>query len=192
MEDPDDQHIDFVRREWLPVLREQRSKAVLTFRTLPASKRDERAWQEIQGQFGAPDSHWDWKKKREAMLGSVNRMFALVDGQSVEGLMRLDLSRFSSIAVGAPVVYVEFLAVAPWNRSVIQKPRFRGIGTLLLGVAVSVSLEEEMEGRCGLHSLLQSEGFYRRVGMKDLGIVDSSGLRYFEFEPDAAKNFLKG
>jgi hypothetical protein len=46
------------------------------------------------------------------------------------------------------------------------------------------------EGRCGLHSLSHAEGFYRGIGMSDLGIdSDYSSLRYFELSEAAARKF---
>ncbi len=52
---------------------------------------------------------------------------------------------------GKPIVYVEFLATAPWNRPEIQKPpRFRGIGTVMVAAAVEVSWELGYRGLMGL------------------------------------------
>lgn len=190
----EDKHLDFVKQEWTPRLADCRARAIIAYRALPAKKQDDQAWQEKQGRFGAPDSHWDWSKKNQSMLGSVHRMFALLDGEAVEALMRIDLSKPSRIQTTpfTPVVYVDYLAVAPWNRIPIQpQPRFKGFGKLLLGAAVSISIEEGMKGRCSLHSLQQSEGFYSRAGMEDLGVDAAYGLRYFEFTPDAASKFLE-
>ena len=190
----EDEHLKFVTREWTPRLNDCRARAVIAFRALPAQKQSEKSWQEKQGRFGAPDSHWDWNEKRESMLGSVHRMFGLVDGESVEALMRVDLSKPSRIQPTpyTPVVYVDYLAVAPWNRTPVQvKRRFNGLGKVLLGAAVSISIEEGMDGRCGLHSLQQSEGFYLRAGMEDLGVDAGCKLKYFEFSPHAARKFLE-
>jgi hypothetical protein len=194
VEDLEEKHLEFVKREWTPRLADRRARAVIAYHVLPTKKQHEQAWQEKQGRFGAPDSHWDWNYKKQSMLGFAHRMFALLDGEVVEALMRIDLSKPSRIQPTpyTPVVYVDYLAVAPWNRPPIQSPpRFKGFGKLLLGAAVSISVEEGMDGRCGLHSLTQSEGFYSRVGMKDLGVDAASGLKYFEFSPDAARKFLE-
>lgn len=194
VEDLEKKHLEFVRREWAPRLMDSRARAIIAYKSLPSTKQDDEAWQEKQSKFGAPDSHWDWDEKNQSMLGSVHRMFALIDQEVVEALMRIDLSKASRVQPNplAPIVYVDYLAVAPWNRIAIQsQPRFKGFGTLLLGVAVSISIEEGMTGRCGLHSLKQSEGFYKHVGMEDLGIDTACGMRYFEFSPEAATKFLE-
>jgi hypothetical protein len=60
----------------------------------------------------------------------------------------------------------------------------------MVGAAVEISRLAGMEGRCGLHSLSQAEGFYRRIGMQDLGLdAGYDGLRYFEFDAAGAANF---
>ncbi len=189
-----DNHLEFVTKEWTPILRDRWERASLTYHALPSKKQSERTWQEKQRKFGAPDSHWNWYEKNQSMQGSVHRIFALLNCEVVEALMRVDLSTPSQIqhATRTPIVYVEYLAVAPWNRPAIQsRPRFKGFGTLLLGAAVSLSFEEGMDGRCGLHSLTQSEGFYIHAGMENLGVDKTCGLKYFEFSPDAARKFLE-
>ena len=194
IENPEDEHIEYVEKKWSPILKEYHNRAVLSYRTLPEESWSHEAWEEIQTQYGAPDAHWNWAEKRASILEASQRMYALVARDSVEALMCLDLSAYSMIRKKpvTNIVYVDYLAVAPWNRAAIQqRPRFKGLGKIMLGVAVSISLEEEMDGRCGLHSLPQSEGFYTRVGMKDTGLLDKHHLKYFEFEPEAARIFLR-
>ena len=51
-------------------------------------------------------------------------------------------------AAPLPIVYVDFVAVAPWNRKTIQHPqRFRHLGTLMLGAAVELSRTLGLDGR---------------------------------------------
>ncbi|MBX3415809.1 MAG: hypothetical protein KF708_24205, partial [Pirellulales bacterium] len=89
-----------------------------------------------------------------------------------------------------------YLETAPWNWSIpelSQTGEYRGLGTLLFREAVKLSLEEEFQGRVGLHALPQAESFYREVcGMRDLGLDKSKeGLRYFELSPADARRFLE-
>jgi hypothetical protein len=72
-----------------------------------------------------------------------------------------------------------------------EVPRFKGIGRILLGAAISLSFHEEFAGRIGLHALPQAEDWYRHVcGMTDLG-VDGKKMRYFEMTEAQAKAFLE-
>lgn len=58
--------------------------------------------------------------------------------------------------------------------------------------AVQVSADEGFAGRIALHSLPQSEPFYRRY-MHDLGIdvAHLEKLGYFEMTEDQANDFVK-
>jgi hypothetical protein len=92
-----------------------------------------------------------------------------LDGQ-VQGLMAiLRLPRPGRLGDGA-VVYVDYLEAAPWNlKGFSDRPRFLGVGTVLMAEAVRISAEEGLDGRVGLHSLPQAEAFYDKCKMTRLG-----------------------
>ena len=57
-----------------------------------------------------------------------------------------------------PLVYVDYLAAAPWNikplmRALGKDIKFAGIGTRLIEAAVRLSMDEGFKGRVALHSL---------------------------------------
>jgi hypothetical protein len=142
--------------------------------------------------------HWRWDKKVAAMTGMLaDQGFSVACDGMTQGLMRVDLTKPARLPAqtGKPLVYVDFLEVAPWNRSdCTTTPKYRGIGTALLIAAVTLSQQEDFKGRIGLHSLPQADGFYRAQGMTDLGpdAQYASQLRYFEFTPEKAVAFLGG
>jgi hypothetical protein len=140
-------------------------------------------------------AHWNWESKTKQIAGLLAyRSFAITSQGVTQGLMRVDLNHSARQAtqVGKPLVYVEYLEVAPWNRAEFAKPRYRGVGTALLTAAVDLSLEEGFHGRIGLHSLTQAESFYRDAcRMSDLGIdINYDNLRYFEMTSEQAAAFL--
>lgn len=142
--------------------------------------------------------HWNWREKQqETELYLAYRMFGIECSSQMQGLMlvltagkhaRIDSQR------GKPLVYVHFLAAAPWNLgSIVDEPRYALVGSILLAAAIHLSMEEEFQGRVGLHSLPQADIWYRdSCGMTDLG-PDASvqNLRYFEMTPKQASEFLK-
>lgn len=143
--------------------------------------------------------HWDWRQKQEATeLYLAYRMFGIECASEMQGLMlALTAGKQARIASqrGKPLVYVHFLAVAPWNLgSIVDEPRYALVGSVLLAAAIYLSREEEFQGRIGLHSLPQSDNWYRAAcGMTDLDPDPSvQDLRYFEMTPDQASQFLKG
>lgn len=188
----DGAHIDFIEQEWEPLLQRQYDLALLNFFSLPEASRTEDKWIEILGNFGVEDSHWRWRAKCDVALATNRRILALVNDGDVEAAVCL-FPGHKSRSNGLPLVYIDYIAVAPWNRKKIQvPPRFEKLGTVLLGAAIAMSMSVGFDGRCGLHSLRQAEGFYRRLGMEDFGVDAAySSLRYFEFSNQGAKNFIE-
>lgn len=140
------------------------------------------------------DAHWRWPEKVEALERRLDWASFVVEADGhTQGLMFLELTRLGQEPShrGKPIVTIELLATAPWNRSgLVDKPKYKGVGLLLLAAAISKSVEDEFGGRIGLHALKQAESWYRDVcGMTDLG-VDRTNMRYFEMTEAQAKTFL--
>ena len=140
--------------------------------------------------------HWSWPKKIARVQGMLAFPgFSVVAQGITQGLAQLDLTRACQEPgqKGKPLVYVEYLEVAPWNRSELgATPRLRGVGTVLLTAAIALSHEEGFKGRIGLHSLPQADAFYRRIGMTDLGPAPAcQNLRYFEMTVEQARAFFE-
>jgi hypothetical protein len=154
--------------------------------------------QSTEGQGAWPEhAHWDWSRKLRRVEGrSGYHLIGIECGGDVQALMLAEAERHRSRLPeqhGRPVVYVEYLATAPWNdRTVTQEPRFGLTGRTLMAAAIEVSELLGYHGRLGLHALPQAEEFYRRVcGMTDLGVDESvEGLRYFEMTTAQAEAFL--
>lgn len=190
----DTTQLNFISSRWGADLQRQRDLAMLRFFQLPATDQDSERWHEILGEFDVQDHHWDWRTKCPAPSDEQSRIFSLLNAGDVEAVMLVRLDKRSrSLGEAGPIVYVDYLAVAPWNRKKIQDPqRFRHLGTVLLGAAVELSRALGCDGRCGLHALPQSEGYYRHIGMRDFGLdEDYLSLRYFEFDTVGATNFRR-
>lgn len=149
---------------------------------------------------GAQDGHWQWELKKLSTITNplVYDIFALETDGLTQALMLTAKGGLNCFCrhndhTRAPLVYVELLATAPWNRSTkVGAARYKGCGTVMLATAVSLSLNEGFEGRIGLHSLTDAEPYYRDwMGMTEFG-NDSShqNLNYFEFSTKQAQNFL--
>jgi GNAT superfamily N-acetyltransferase len=175
------QHVDDWTRTWRPAL--------------------EAALKELV-EHGVPrhqlpqNRHWNWEAKIASVQGLLgHRSFCVVADRVTQGLMRVDLTRAARAAAhaGKPLVYVDYLETAPWNRAELAvSPRLRGVGMALITAAVSLSVEEGFHGRIGLHSLPQADEFYRnKCKMDDLGEdAKYQNLRYFEMTSERAGAFL--
>src|SRR2546430_640950 len=141
------------------------------------------------------DSQWNWKWKAEKWRPFLAfHSFAIVCERELQGLMLINDLKSARIKeqFGKPLVYVELLASAPWNRSKIQKPkRYHGVGTVMMAAAIQLSLDLGFKGRVGLHSLPGAEPFYKNdCGMVPLGNDAAYGnWMYFEITEEQAEAF---
>ena len=135
---------------------------------------------------GYEHSHWDWERKFRWRTPEA-RVFALECYGETQGLMFI-LMGITNRLHRLPLLYVDYLASAPWN---LPPGRFKGCGSVLLQQAIIESQAQGWEGRIGLHSLPQAEGFYQNCGMIDFGTDNSyEGLSYFEMGTTQADAFL--
>lgn len=173
--------LDF-EREWKPIVDGQSPDEISSIEGVAAD---------------AGDAHWDWRRLAEIRKNPLlYSMYAVECARMTQGFMLIAKgARFSRHPdhPRADLIYVDRLATASWNRTgFVKQPIYKGVGQLLLAAAVSVSMDEELEGRLGLHSLAGAETFYRDVlGMTDFGPDDGYyGLCYFEFSAAQAAAFL--
>ena len=140
--------------------------------------------------------HWRWREKlaeTKSLLAYLT-MGVECDGKP-QGMMMLvtdgHFSRLSS-KTAIPLVYVEFLAAAPWNlRTVVDRPKYAGVGSVLMRAAIATSMDLEFKGRLALHALPQAEGYYEAIGMVGLGPdAKKHNLKYYEFTSDGAQAFI--
>ena len=191
-----DQHIDHVENHWKPILQNHLSK-LLEKHKYGTKKYDPVALFNAAGEYNIQDAKWDWRKKHNVFSHTFGYCgCALVCNDMTQGLGYFDISQKykSRIETGNPVsvVYVEFIATAPWNRNEIEKQQYAGVGLSLINHAINISIEEGLDGRIGLHSLPQSEAFYeKKCGMTNLKPdPEKDNMHYFEMTHEQAMNFI--
>jgi hypothetical protein len=147
----------------------------------------------ITPEANVQDWHWDWvgKAKNEAVYES----YAIECGDMTQGLMLVatapHFGRLES-QLGLDLCYIELLASAPWNRPKFSEtPKYKGGGRILLATAISLSVELELKGRIGLHSLPESESWYDEQGMKRCGLDRDKKMQYFEMTEEDAEKYLE-
>ena len=162
----------------------------------------ETSWQAslnaLAGQKGAPvqeSRHWDWRAKMESFQGLLGfPSFAIRCLGETQGLMIVTTLESCRIPAqkGKPLVYVEYLEAAPWNRAALAgQQRYIGVGSSMVGAAIQLSLDEGFDGRIGLHSLPQADKWYQiKCKMIDCGNDPyKQNLRYFEMTATEAAAF---
>jgi len=174
--------IDDVTNLWMPAKDQHKSK-------LKATGVPRLQWPQ--------DLHWEWDKKVAVFSGKLAmRGFSVMAEGVTQGLMYAKtVGAAKTISEqGKPLVYIDYVEVAPWNRKdfVYAEPKYSGVGSMFLKAAITLSLEEGFKGRIGLHSLPQSRNFYVKCGMTDFGAdAQKQDLHYFEITPAQAQLFLQ-
>ncbi len=176
----DQKNFDDFERLWKPVLAKRRAEVHTLAETADANVQDE---------------HWDWVGKSKVAASRLGQETFAVECGETQGLMLVDLNGFGRLAAqkGRELIYVELLSTAPWNRyKTVASPRYKSVGRVLIATAISLSIDSGFRGRLGLHSLPQSESWYRDVvGFTDLGLDAPKRMRYFEMTQDQAMAFLE-
>lgn len=140
-------------------------------------------WSAMLEALGAEDI-WDWaRKKRLSLSDNRYEAYAVEYDDLTQGLLWIETQwHRSQWEIGVPLVYIEALASAPWNRRLINpEPWLQGVGTVLLQFARKRSLDLGYQGRLGLHALPGSESFYEARNMVNLGYDPDREMVYFEY-----------
>ncbi|MEA1952711.1 MAG: GNAT family N-acetyltransferase [Planctomycetota bacterium] len=160
----------------------------------------EQLWKSFPGVQQEEHGHWDWRKKVAYYSGQLSyNCFALECDGKTQGLMLVNTMKRCQLPqqTNKHLVYVEYLATAPWNRRSIRGIRgFKGVGMAMIESAIQLSIDESNHGRIGLHALPQADTFYReKCGMTDLGPDVSYSpqhpLRYFEMTESQAAALIR-
>lgn len=143
--------------------------------------------------------HWNWARKAPQLHLLHAFGFGLICEAEWQGVMLITTA--TTVArlptdQGKPVVYIDYLEVAPWNwrlPAIGQDGLYKTIGSILFRQAVLQSVVEGFGGRTGLHSLPQSKGFYENAcGMTSLGPdPGKQNLEYLEIGAKQASKYLK-
>lgn len=139
-------------------------------------------------------THWIWDRKWQA-ASRYSQFLGIECAGEMQALMVVRTDKLCRLPTqrGLPLIYVDYLAAAPWNLTEIASPpRFSRCGLILIAAAIRLSSQRGYNGRIGLHSLPQAEGFYgNKCAMTDFGEdLDYEGLRYFEMASVQAQAFL--
>lgn len=188
------QDLDDFDSEWWPVLKERRSELI---DQLSKGSITQDEFHATFVRLSLQDHHWDWANKFAHYGANPNAEFFAVHVEGrTQGLMMTADGKTSLRPedAGKGLTYIEYLAVAPWNRKGFFATQKLGhVGSVLMATAISESIDRNYGGCIGLHSLPQADDFYRKCGMVDLG-PDSAkdDLLYFEMSAAKATEFLEG
>ncbi|EKN6274144.1 TPA: hypothetical protein ACVH97_003535 [Yersinia enterocolitica] len=137
------------------------------------------------------DYHWQWISKSMQYDTDEYKWFFLKTKENIEAACLIYFPKKSALNDN-DIFYVEFIAVAPWNRfSPLEKKRYNSIGKKLLQeiIKYSTSTLGYQYAFC-LHSLPQAQGFYEYIGMVHIDKLDKRPLQYYEIDNDQSMKFV--
>lgn len=154
---------------------------------------DEGYLEDVLGSIQLEDHHWNWAIKSMAYRGEQYDWFYMyADGKPQAACLIYHPE--SSALEKSDIFYVEYLAVAPWNRGCLVRDRLhKGVGSLLIRVVLDYSVNNLglKPGFC-LHSLPQAVNYYKKIKMVNISQKDKPDLLYFEMPSSEAKKILLG
>jgi len=136
------------------------------------------------------DFHWKWSAiVSEHSLDDYEKVtFYLLVDDNPEGVLHVYFPKSTRLEKDNNLVYVDRVAVAPWNRPHQKEKHYKGIGSVLILFICNYSDTRGYDGCIGLHSLPQAEPFYRHLGMVDFGVDNNyEDLNYFELAKEQAQ-----
>ena len=139
------------------------------------------------------DSHWEWFTKYRCLTEVNYDWFYLAAENQIQAVC-ITYHPKESLFDREPIFYIEYIAVAPWNRkSDFIERKFHGIGSMLIQ-AVCHYFHDEKNYRYGfsLSAVPQATGFYESIGMKAFPEYDHDNLFFYELDEKSTYKFLGG
>jgi hypothetical protein len=154
-----------------------------------ARQEDKVLWSHWHGALyrGAEDAHWAWDDLIDQAFADPDQfvVYALEARSELQGLRMIQVAQDEVEDYG---VHALRLSTAPWNRP--PDVRYRGVGSLLVAVAILRSLEDGRDGQVHCESLPGAEEFHRNNGMVVFDGLSDEGLSRYRFTGSLANRFL--
>ncbi len=137
------------------------------------------------------DDHWDWLVKSCLHKSDEYKWLFLVADGKPQGACLMYHPKASTLGNG-DIFYIEYIAVAPWNRENPMETRlFKAIGSTMIKHLIRYAHDElNLSYGFSLHAIPKATGFYMKIGMLDHVLSDKTPLKYFEMTAECAANYV--
>lgn len=127
------------------------------------------------------DDHWSWFKKSEHFKDTSNEWFYLIIDNIPQGICIIYYPKDSFLSKDNKICYIEYIAIAPWNRKTkLYEREFKSIGTKLIQISLDFSSKQKLNDGFSLQSLPQTYSYYEKLGMINITEKDEKSLKYYE------------
>lgn len=155
-------------------------------------KYDKAKLKEVLDEIQIDDNHWDWFNKAACYLkDGYHWFFLMADGKQQAACLIYHPKK--SVAEDLDIFYVEYIAVAPWNRkNPMQVKLLSGVGGLMIKLIIKhVSEQLKFAHGFSLHAIPKASGFYSKIGMLRYNAHDKGPLQYFEMPQKVASVYME-
>jgi hypothetical protein len=138
------------------------------------------------------DNHWNWLTKTCVTVSTEYEWFFLEINGLPQAACLIYHPKVSALN-DDNIFYIEYVAVAPWNRpNPMEQRQFKGVGKAIIQSAVKYATEElKLRYGFSLHSLPKAEAFYEHIGMLNYPILDKDALKYYEMSEGNARSYME-
>lgn len=166
-------------------------KFVLEILSELRSKYSESEFIDIADSLPFHDFHWRWFEKYRCLETTRFDWFYIICDNQVQGVCITSHPK-ESLFDKQNIFYIEYIAVAPWNRKcdfIVRK--FHGLGTLLIKTVCNYFMNIH-HYRCGfaLSAVPQAKSFYESIGMTPFPEHDHDNLFFYEMNEENTICFL--
>ncbi len=181
--------LDFVRANNCDKFWEEFNVSLIEFIATSDFTQDEIA--QIERDIQLDDRHWDWLLKSAHFQSEEYKWFFLdVEGKT-QAVCLIYHPKASTLEPG-DIFYIEYVAVAPWNRTnPMQIKKYSGLGSEIIQLVMNYAINTlGLRYGFSLHALPKAMGFYEKIGMVRCTELDKGVLAFYEMPEDGAKQYL--
>ena len=160
------------------------------FQFIDAQNYDEATLEEVLASIQVDDEHWEWMLKSLCYKQQGYEWFFAMTEDGPQAACLIYHPK-QSIFVPQDIFYIEYIAVAPWNRKNPMRQRtFRGVGSLLIKSIMDFARGSlNLTPGFSLHAIPRAVEFYESIGMVAHPPNDKGVLKFYEMAEKQAHYF---
>lgn len=137
------------------------------------------------------DDHWNWFNKSCYYKSDEYKWFYLYSENKPQAVCLIYHPKQSLIS-GGNIFYIEYIAVAPWNRKNPKGTKtFSKLGEILIHCIVNYATKQlGLTLGFSLHSLPGARKFYTDIGMQNIPENVKDGMEFYEMPSETAQKYL--
>jgi len=147
--------------------------------------------EEVANSIQIDDNHWDWLSKVCLHKSDEYGWFFLDINEKPQAACLIYHPKKSAIDAG-DIFYIEYVAVAPWNRNnPMEEKQFKGAGSEIIKCAIQYATESlGLRHGFSLHALPRAEGYYEKIGMTIFDALSKDTMKYYEMSEENTQKYI--